>query len=153
MENHLALILPFNFSSSFFLERRTIFLQIYSQVSISSYFMMKGCSNIILDVILFSGSFSKAECRKSLELDEPVFIINFSVTIFEIQDFFVILNGLSPVNNQQVKVPMAQVSIFSLYESPSRISGDRYNGVPHRVDLNSFGQQTDQPKSQIFGIP
>lgn len=53
-----------------------------------------------------------------------------------IYDFLFILNGLFPMKISCVNVPIAQVSIFSLYPSPLRIYGDKYNGVPHKVDRN-----------------
>jgi len=44
---------------------------------------------------------------------------------------------LSPVNISYASVPMAHVSIFSLYRSPFKIYGERYKGVPQKVDLTS----------------
>lgn len=47
----------------------------------------------------FSGYFWSAQYKKSFVVDDPESIINLSVTIFEIYDFFVILKGFYPVNN------------------------------------------------------
>lgn len=48
---------------------------------------------------------------------------------------------------------MAHVSIFSLYRSPFKIYGERYKGVPQKVDLTSLELKTDHPKSQILAKP
>jgi hypothetical protein len=70
-----------------------IFLHNSSQVSIYAYFKINGCYNINLAVILFYGYFCNAFPIKSLTEFEPVYITNFYVTIFDISDFLVILNG------------------------------------------------------------
>lgn len=64
------------------------------------------------------------------------------------------LNGFMAVNNSYAMAPKAQMSIFSSYLSPTRIYGERYKGVPHKVYLSypfSLEKKFDSPKSQIFG--
>jgi hypothetical protein len=36
---------------------------------------------------------------------------------------------------------------------PFKIYGERYKGVPQKVDLRSLEQNTDHPKSHIFANP
>jgi hypothetical protein len=40
-----------------------------------------------------------------------------------------------------------------LYIFPFNIYGERYKGVPQKVDLRSLEQKTDHPKSHIFANP
>ena len=62
----------------------------------------------------YLGSFFKANEINYFKEFDPLLISSYSVTIFMIYDFRVILNGLSPFNNSYVNVPIAQASIFSL---------------------------------------
>lgn len=45
-------------------------------------------------------------------------MIKLSVTILYIYDFFLILKGFYPVKSSCAKVPIAHVSILSLYDFP-----------------------------------
>lgn len=50
-------------------------------------------------------------------------------------------------------MPTAQRSTFSSYFYPCSNSGDRYNGVPQKVDLNYYFLLTAQPKSHNLTFP
>lgn len=66
----------------------------------------------------------------------------------------VILKGFSPTNISYImipwiyqEIPRDQISIFSSYYFPLRISGQTYSGVPQKVVLILLSWWTDHPKS------
>lgn len=83
----------FPFPYCFAKQWNVIILQNYSHVSISLYFVINVCYNIYFVDILLYGYFCKALFKKSFIIWEPDYIENFYVIIFDIYDFFVILNG------------------------------------------------------------
>lgn len=95
-----------------------IFRTISSENSNNSYFLINGWLSIFFIVILLFGSFYNVEFMKSFMLFDPSYILKLSVTIFAISDLFLIWKGFYPVKSSWVKIPMAQISIFSSYSFP-----------------------------------
>ena len=127
--------------------------QIYYEVSRFLYFLINSCCFTAEASGLLLGSFFRMKVMKSRNSGDPIFITKSYVTILDKSYFFFILKGLSAQNNSQASVPMAQVSIFQLYIFPFKIYGERYKGVPQKVDLRSLEQKTDHPKSHILANP
>lgn len=59
-----------------------------------------------------------------------------SFTILMSSSSLVILNGFSPTSISYIMIPNDQISIFSSYYFPLRISGQTYSGVPQKVVLS-----------------
>jgi len=101
---------------------------------------MKGCFNNVSASGLRSGFFLRMYVKKFFNSIDPFYISKSWVTILDKSSFFFILKAFYPVNNSWHRAPIAQESIFLLYCLPRSIYGERYKGVPQRVDLNSAGE-------------
>lgn len=73
-----------------------------------------------------------------------------SCTILISSYSLVILKGFSPIIISYIITPKDQISIFSSYSFPRRISGQTYSGVPQNVFLMLSSRCTDHPKSHNF---
>lgn len=117
---------------------------------------MKGWRRRSLISIRFAGFFCR-QCMRKLcaSFDSLIFSGSFNslFTIFTSSSSLFILKGSSPNSISNRITPSAQISIFSSYSSPLRISGLTYRGVPQKVVRRLLPTCTDQPKSQILSTP